>query len=98
MRRYDFLRLTRLGTFLLLILLWAASAPTPAETAAWSKIIVDKATGRILGAHFVRHEGQELINVFGLAIKFGITAHQLKEQVYAYPTFSGDIKHMMGHV
>ena len=53
---------------------------------------------RILGAHFIGHEGQELINVFGLAIKFGITAHQLKEQVYAYPTFSADIKHMIGHV
>jgi glutathione reductase (NADPH) len=73
------------------------SAKTYAETAAWSKIIIERATGRILGAHFVGHEGQELINVFGLAIKFGITAHQLREQVYAYPTFSADIKHMIGH-
>lgn len=72
------------------------SAKTCAETAAWSKIIVDKMTDRILGAHFVGHEGQELINVFGLAIKFGITAHQLKDNVYAYPTFSSDIKHMLG--
>jgi len=74
------------------------SAKTYAETAAWSKIIVDRATDCILGAHFVGHEGQELINVFGLAIKFGITAHQLKDNVYAYPTFSSDIKHMFGHV
>jgi glutathione reductase (NADPH) len=73
------------------------SAKTYAETVAWSKIIVDKATDRILGAHFVGHKGQELINVFGLAIKFGITAHQLKDNVYAYPTFSSDIKHMFGH-
>jgi glutathione reductase (NADPH) len=73
------------------------SAKTYAEIVAWSKIIVDKATDRILGAHFVGHEGQELINVFGLAIKFGITAHQLKDNVYAYPTFSSDIKHMFGH-
>jgi glutathione reductase (NADPH) len=74
------------------------SAKTYAETAAWSKVIVDRATDRVLGAHFVGHEGQELINVFGLAIKFGITAHQLKDNVYAYPTFSSDIKHMFGHV
>jgi glutathione reductase (NADPH) len=73
------------------------SAKTYAGTVAWSKIIVDKSTDRILGAHFVGHEGQELINVFGLAIKFGITAHQLKDNVYAYPTFSSDIKHMFGH-
>jgi glutathione reductase (NADPH) len=70
------------------------SAKTYAETVAWSKIIVDKVSDRILGAHFVGHEGQELVNVFGLAIKFGITAHQLKDNVYAYPTFSADIKHM----
>jgi hypothetical protein len=31
------------------------SAKTYAETVAWSKIIVDKATDRILGAHFVRN-------------------------------------------
>jgi glutathione reductase (NADPH) len=73
------------------------SAKTYAETVAWSKLIVDRTTDRLLGAHFVGHEGQELINVFALAIKFGITASELREQVYAYPTFSADIKHMFGH-
>jgi glutathione reductase (NADPH) len=70
------------------------SAKTYAQTVAWSKVIVDRTTDQILGAHFVGHEGQELINIFGLAIKFGITARQLKQHVYAYPTFSADIKHM----
>ncbi len=73
------------------------SAKTYAETVSWSKIIVDRQSDRILGAHFVGHEGQELINVFALAIKFGITASQLRRHVYAYPTFSADIKHMLGH-
>ena len=71
------------------------SARTYAETVAWSKIIVDEATDRILGAHFVGHAGQELVNLFGLAMRFGITASQIKENVYAYPTFSSDIKHML---
>jgi len=70
------------------------SAKTYAETVSWSKIIVDRGNDRILGAHFVGHEGQELVNAFGLAIKFGITASQLRDVVYAYPTFSADIKHM----
>jgi len=73
------------------------SAKTYAETVAWSKIVIDRTTDRVLGAHFVGHEAQELINVFGLAIRFGITAHQLRNQIYAYPTFSADIKHMLGH-
>src|SRR5882724_7986577 len=73
------------------------SARTYAETVAWSKIIVDRKTDRIVGAHFVGHAGQELINIFGLAIKFDITARQIRDNVYAYPTFSSDIKHMLGH-
>jgi len=32
--------------------------------------------------------------VFALATRFGITASQLKDFVYAYPAFSADIKHM----
>ena len=71
------------------------SARTYAETVAWSKIIVDEVTDRILGAHFVGHAGQELVNIFGLAMRFGITASQIKDHVYAYPTFSSDIKHML---
>lgn len=73
------------------------SAKTYAETVAWSKIIVDRATDRILGAHFVGHAGQELVNLFGLAMRFGLTACQIRDNVYSYPTFSSDIKHMLGH-
>jgi pyruvate/2-oxoglutarate dehydrogenase complex dihydrolipoamide dehydrogenase (E3) component len=36
------------------------SARTYAETVAWSKVIVDRASDRILGAHFVGHAGHEL--------------------------------------
>ena len=73
------------------------SAKTYAETVAWSKIIVDQTTDRILGAHFVGHAGQELVNLFGLTMRFGLTAGQIRDNVYAYPTFSSDIKHMLGH-
>ena len=73
------------------------SAKTYAETVAWSKVIVDQSSDRILGAHFVGHAGHELVNIFGLAIRFGITASQIRENIYAYPTFSSDIKHMLGH-
>ena len=73
------------------------SAKTHAETVAWSKVIVDQSTDCILGAQFVGHAGQELVNIFGLAMRFGLTASQIRENVYAYPTFSSDIKHMLGH-
>ncbi|MFO1112178.1 MAG: NAD(P)/FAD-dependent oxidoreductase [Bradyrhizobium sp.] len=73
------------------------SARTYAETVAWSKVIVEKTTDHILGAHFVGHAGQELVNIFALAMRFGITATQVRENVFAYPTFASDIKHMLGH-
>jgi glutathione reductase (NADPH) len=71
------------------------SARTFAETVAWSKIIVEEATDRIVGAHFVGHSGEELINLFGLAMQHGITASQMRDFVFAYPTFSADIKSML---
>jgi len=71
------------------------STRTFAETVAWSKIIVDEDTDRIVGAHFVGHAGEELINLFGLAMKHGITASQIRDFVFAYPTFSADIKSML---
>ncbi len=71
------------------------STRTFAETIAWSKIIVEEDTDRVIGAHFVGHAGEELINVFGLAMKHGITASQIRDFVFAYPTFSADIKSML---
>ena len=73
------------------------SARTYAETVAWSKVIVERTSDLIIGAHFVGHAGQELINIFGLAMRFGITATQIRENIYAYPTFASDLKHMLGH-
>ncbi|WOH64626.1 NAD(P)/FAD-dependent oxidoreductase [Bradyrhizobium sp. BWA-3-5] len=73
------------------------SARTYAETVAWSKVIVDRSSDRILGAHIVGHSGQELINIFGLAMRFGVPASQIRDNIYAYPTFSSDLKHMLGY-
>ena len=71
------------------------SARTYAEPVAWSKIIVEETTGRILGAHLVGHAGEELIHIFALAMKHGITARELSEMVCAFPTFAADIRNMV---
>ncbi|MDX8469347.1 NAD(P)/FAD-dependent oxidoreductase [Mesorhizobium sp. VK23B] len=71
------------------------SARTYAEAVAWSKIIIEEPTDRIVGAHFVGHSGEELIHIFALAMKHGITAQGLSEMVYGFPTFSADIRNMM---
>jgi len=71
------------------------STRTFAETVAWAKIIVDEASDAVVGAHFVGHSGEELVNIFGLAMKHGIKASQIRDFIFAYPTFSADIKHML---
>lgn len=71
------------------------SARTYGETVAWSKIIVEEPTDKIVGAHIVGHAGEELIHLFALAMKHGITASQLSDMVYGFPTFASDVRNMM---
>ena len=71
------------------------SARTFAETVAWAKVLVDEASDRIVGAHIVGHSGEELIHLFAFAMRHGITAAQIRETVYAFPTFSADVPSMM---
>ena len=70
------------------------SGRTYAETAAWAKVLIDKRTDRIVGAHILGHAGEELIHIFALAMKHGIAASDVKDLIYGFPTFSADIKSM----
>ena len=71
------------------------SAKTNAESAAWAKVVVDEASGHILGANILGHAAEELIHLFALAIRHGITADQLKDTICAFPTFSADVKFLV---
>ena len=61
------------------------------ETSAAVKVLVDKSNGKILGAHLFGPEYGELINFFGLAIKMGLTAKQLKSMTAVYPSVGSDL-------
>jgi glutathione reductase (NADPH) len=37
----------------------------------------------------------EVINVFGLAIRHGLTARDLKSAIFAYPTGGSDVGYML---
>lgn len=71
------------------------SARTHAESVAYAKVLIENGSERILGAHMVGHGAEESIHVFALAIKHGLTAKDLADTVYAYPTFISDIKNML---
>jgi len=53
---------------------------------ARGKTIVERATGKILGAHLCAPTAADVIHIFALAIRFGMTREQLQDLVYAYPT------------
>lgn len=59
------------------------------------KTLVEKETGRILGAHLLGPHADEIINIFALAIRNGLKAKDLKGMVYAYPTSASDISYMV---
>jgi glutathione reductase (NADPH) len=71
------------------------SARTYGETAAWAKVLIDRGSGRILGAHLVGHAAEETIHTFALAIEQGMPASEIASRVYAYPTFHADLKFLV---
>jgi glutathione reductase (NADPH) len=59
------------------------------------KTLVEEDSGRILGAHLVGPHADEVINLFGLAIRHNLTADDLKTTMFAYPTGASDIGYML---
>lgn len=59
------------------------------------KVIVEESTDRLLGAHLFGPHSEEVINIFGLAIRHGLKASDLKRTIYSYPTSSSDIEYML---
>jgi glutathione reductase (NADPH) len=65
------------------------------ESCAMFKTIVENGSDRVLGAHLLGPYAEEVINLFGLAIRQGLTATDLKHQIYAYPTSGSDVPYML---
>src|SRR2546429_1842768 len=65
------------------------------ETVSGFKVLVEKETGRVLGAHLLGPQADEVINLFAVAIRLGLPADDLKETLFSYPTFGSDIRFML---
>ncbi|MGB9653283.1 MAG: NAD(P)/FAD-dependent oxidoreductase [Candidatus Cybelea sp.] len=73
---------------------WYSSRRIRARRSCY-QILVEEKTERILGAHVLGPHTEELINVFSLAIRAGVPAGTLEENLFAYPTGSSDIVEML---
>lgn len=65
------------------------------EPAGMFKTLVDADSDRVLGAHLLGAHVDDVINIFALAVRFGIGAKELRQMIYAYPTSGSDIPHML---
>jgi len=61
------------------------------------KLLIASDSRRILGAHLIGHHVEEVINIFALAIKHGLTVDDLTLDAipWAYPSNTYDIIHMV---
>lgn len=64
------------------------------ESTAMFKTIVEEGTQRVLGAHLLGPHAEEVINIFALAVRHGLTAPALAHMIYGYPTSASDVAYM----
>lgn len=61
------------------------------ETCAAAKVLIDKSSDQIVGAHLLGPEYGELVNFFGLGMRLGLSTKDIKMLVAAYPTVGSDL-------
>jgi glutathione reductase (NADPH) len=71
------------------------TARQAAEPVYGFKVLVEESSDRVLGAHLVGPHADEVINLFALAIRHGLTATQLKATMFAYPSGASDVGYMV---
>lgn len=74
---------------------WFSQARLGNDTGG-AKLVVDVAHDTIVGAHLLGIGADEVINIFTLAVKFGLTVEQLKTVSWTYPTLAYEINYLSG--
>lgn len=65
------------------------------ETYSGFKTLVEEGTDRILGAHLLGGQADEVINLFAVAMRSGVRAADLKHAIFSYPTHGSDVPYML---
>ncbi len=74
---------------------WASSRRV-GETCSGFKVLIEEGSNRILGAHLVGPHAEEIINIFSMAIRLGLTAKDIQDPLlYSYPTNASDVVYML---
>ncbi len=59
------------------------------------KVLIEKSSQRILGAHALGPHADEVINVFAVAMRAGLRTSEIKKMMLAYPTSGFDVVYMV---
>jgi len=73
---------------------WYSAKHRGEKTYAY-KVIIEKESDFILGAHLIGPEADETINLFALAMKTKMKAQELKLMPFIFPSSSSDVPHML---
>ncbi len=65
------------------------------ETYSGFRVLVEQGTDRILGAHLLGGQAEEVINLFAVAIRSGMCASDLRHMLFAYPTHGSNLPYML---
>ncbi|MPY91258.1 MAG: NAD(P)/FAD-dependent oxidoreductase [Luteitalea sp.] len=65
------------------------------ETHAAFKVLVEMGSGRLIGAHLLGMHAEEVINLFAMAMRAGLTSSDIKDMLFAYPTHASDLLYMV---
>jgi glutathione reductase (NADPH) len=65
------------------------------ESCSGFKVLIERGSNLILGAHILGPHAEEVVNIFALAIRLGLDAEKIREGIFAYPTNTSDISYML---
>jgi pyruvate/2-oxoglutarate dehydrogenase complex dihydrolipoamide dehydrogenase (E3) component len=66
------------------------------ETRGMMKVVVDADNDAILGAALLSYDSHEVINTVALAMRHGITATQLRDEIYTHPSMTEGFNQLLG--
>ena len=64
------------------------------ERHAGYKILVERESGVVIGAHFLGHGAEEIINIISLAMRTRVPFAELQNMLWAYPSFGYTMRYM----
>jgi|SRR5579884_599398 len=73
---------------------WYSSRRIAAKHAGF-KVLVERGSERIVGAHLLGPHAEEVANIFSLAMRANVLPSVVRDALFAYPTGSSDIEYML---